>query len=582
MTRRRPEALAPQTSLQDIIRQADACRHGAQWREAQQGYARAQQLQPDDAALAHNLALCHLALGEPEAALTYARRAVELKPQQWLSALLVVKALVAQGRRQEAAPVLEALHARLPDQADVRMELARLCLHFTGDMPRLRSLVEPLLAHPPHGEDAALADAVSLLYDRDDDVSAEAASRQLVALAGRLLQSVDPATARATGRARTDGRVTGSRRLRVGLLSSQFFASPVYFFTAGALRLVATDVDLVFLHRGHKEDWATQEFKAMAREWISAQGLDAGRLADVLASSRLDALIDLGGWMDPVGLKAIGAQPVARIFKWVGGQSATTGLRGIEGYITDHHQSPPEAGALHSEPLVRFEGGYVSYLAPGYMPARRPAGSPGHDAAGRSRLGVIANPAKVSRAFLRYIASEWPRWRQERQAAGLGPLELHFIDRRYRHAPAQDRIRRLLGDVPAVFRTPHTHQDYLEEVKGLHAVLDTFPYSGGLTTTEALCLAVPVLCATDGVLFCERHTLAHALNAGLPRDAIDLQCFDGICGPAPELDLRGEMARRHASVAQQWLALLHSPRAKRVVRQRAARRNLDEGMKTAA
>jgi len=106
--------------LADLLQQADAWRRGAQWQSARQAYGQAQQAAPRDPVLAHNLALCHLALGEPEQALRQARHALALAPDQWLSALLAAKALAALGRRDDALPVLEGLHARLPGQADVR------------------------------------------------------------------------------------------------------------------------------------------------------------------------------------------------------------------------------------------------------------------------------------------------------------------------------------------------------------------------------------------------------------------------------------------------------------------------------
>jgi hypothetical protein len=55
---------------------------------------------------------------------------------------------------------------------------------------------------------------------------------------------------------------------------------------------------------------------------------------------------------------------------------------------------------------------------------------------------------------------------------------------------------------------------YLTAVSGLSVVLDTWPYSGGLTIIEALAVGVP--CFTRmGELFCERHSLSHFHYAGL-------------------------------------------------------------------
>lgn len=55
---------------------------------------------------------------------------------------------------------------------------------------------------------------------------------------------------------------------------------------------------------------------------------------------------------------------------------------------------------------------------------------------------------------------------------------------------------------------PASHPAYLGAVGQLSEMLDTFPYSGGLTTIEALSLGVS--CSGKvGTPFCECHTHAH-------------------------------------------------------------------------
>ena len=150
-----------------------------------------------------------------------------------------------------------------------------------------------------------------------------------------------------------------------------------------------------------------------------------------------------------------------------------------------------------------LESGYVSYATPAYFPVPRTA-DPG------IVLGVIANPAKVSIAFLSDLTKRLAQWKQE----GIEPV-LRFIERRYCHPALQDRICQALGgNIDIEFRIPVGHIAYLEEVSRLSAVLDTFPYTGGLTTMEALSLGVPCRTRT-GKLFSERHTLAHCHYAGL-------------------------------------------------------------------
>ena len=95
-------------------------------------------------------------------------------------------------------------------------------------------------------------------------------------------------------------------------------------------------------------------------------------------------------------------------------------------------------------------------------------------------------------------------------------MELRFIDKRYQQPTLQARIRAALqvaqaepGDrLQMEFIVPDSHQAYLAAVGQLTEVLDTFPYTGGLTTMEALSMGVHCSGKT-GTLFCERHTHSH-------------------------------------------------------------------------
>ena len=56
-------------SVRTLLQQADADRKAMNWHAACTGYQLAQQQEPDSAPIAHNLALCHLAQGETDAAI---------------------------------------------------------------------------------------------------------------------------------------------------------------------------------------------------------------------------------------------------------------------------------------------------------------------------------------------------------------------------------------------------------------------------------------------------------------------------------------------------------------------------------
>lgn len=489
--------------LQTTLRLADQKRNAQQWREAIELYRQLQEQLAGNAALHHNLALCLLGAGELTEALAQADLALAHQPGLWQAAVVKARALTAQGQAVEAARLLEGQQHAHPERGELALELATIALHEECNARRAHELVQPWLASPAHAVDAQLTDLMASLYDREEAAeSAQAVNDRAVAFARAHLErgmasklfGTTPPAARAH-------RV----RKRVGLLSPLFSCSPVYFFCSGAFSLLSADFDFYFFNRGRRSDWATQELRGLAAKWFDVPDLTAEALDDFVRQHALDVLLDLGGWMDPIGLKAISTKPAKRMYKWVGGQSLTTGLRAFDGFITDAEQTPAGYERWFTEPLLRLPQGYISYTPPSYLPAPQPAPEHAHV------LGIIANPVKVSQPFLSGLLHTL----RERAQGGL-PLELHFIDKRYHHPQLLARIRAALQPALATlghqvqlkFILPDSHQAYLAAVAGLSEMMDTHPYTGGLTTMEALSLGVR--CSSEaGTLFCERHTHAH-------------------------------------------------------------------------
>jgi len=467
--------------LEELTQLAQAARDRSAWTQACSLYRQVLAIAPKRADLWHNLGLSLVGAGQSEHAIAVCKQALALAPNLWQSKILIAKSYAQLGDAPAAMVSYQGVLAEDKINPSALLGAANLELNLFGSPTAAKHLVAPLLANPEYAMDAQLTNLMSRLYDRPASDAASQLSQDVMAFAKAHLQLPGFVMRSPSERAIT------RKRPRVGLLSNQFGVSPVYFLTIAGWRKVAKGSDIVIFNRGHQADWASAQFQALASEWVDVQHQGGATLAKTILESDIDVLYDLGGWMDPVGLQALSLRPARVQYKWVGGQSITTGLDCFDGWIGDAHQSPQRLQYLYTEPLINIDGGYCTYTAPTYLPkpARNKNATP----------CVFSNPAKVSSAFLAYLKQE-----------AIAPV---FIHRQYRYPQVQERIRNALGKLGAAVRfvCPTSHQEALAAVNEHAVMLDTFPYSSGLTAREALAMGTQVRVIQTGELFCERHTV---------------------------------------------------------------------------
>ncbi len=464
-----------------LLQQAQAARDQGSWQRALDLYTQAKILRTEDGAIAHNLALCHLALGQYEQAIHASRRALNALPHLWQTQIVLAKAHQGLGVIEQADAAYQAVLRNHPQQASALTGRADLAMNFFGEARVAHELVKPLLEDPEEAMDAKLTQLMSRLYDRAPTDSGEKIAHDAIAFAQAYLQLPRHLQLSARPIKKTP------KRPRVGLLSNQFCVSPVYFLTIAGWQHVAKGCEVILFNRGHVRDWATEAFTQLANEVIDVQHLSAEQLAARIGEAQINVLYDLSGWMDPIGLQALSVQPATVQYKWVGGQSLTTGLDCFAGWIGDAHQSPVALQSLYRERLINVAPAYATYTPPSYLPKPSPTKS--------KTPCVFSNPAKLSSVFLQYLQTL--------------PGKKVLIHKNYRFARTRARIEEVLGSHAVEFICPNSHAEALMALNQHATMLDTFPYSSGLTAYEALALGTAITCAPQsyaGVLFAERHT----------------------------------------------------------------------------
>ncbi|MGE0222028.1 MAG: tetratricopeptide repeat protein [Acetobacteraceae bacterium] len=299
------------------------------------------------------------------------------------------------------------------------------------------------------------------------------------------------------------------RRLTVGLLSGTLKTHPVGWLTiAGFETLDPDQFELVCLAQNEAPaDAIARRFRAIARDWVTVDALTDEALALCAREAGIDILIDLGGYGDAARMIACAHRLAPVQVKWVGMQNHSSGLREMDWFITDRWETPDGFDPLYSERLLRLADGYACYSPPPYAPDVAPLPALAN---GFVTFGCFNNLAKITPTVIRTWADILARLPDARMV-----LKTH----QFSHAPTRERV--LAGFAAhgiqadrVELRGSSGHRAFMGEYNQIDIVLDPFPYSGGLTTCEALWMGVPTV-TMPGEIFASRHSASHLSNAGL-------------------------------------------------------------------
>ncbi|MFV1996153.1 MAG: hypothetical protein ACC661_12015, partial [Verrucomicrobiales bacterium] len=189
------------------------------------------------------------------------------------------------------------------------------------------------------------------------------------------------------------------------------------------------------------------------------------------------------------------------------------GLESIDYLITDAFHSPDGSEQHYSETLLRFPGDYIPWEPPSYAPEPGPLPLLAN---GFPTFGCLNNPSKLTTPTLRL----WATLLRELPEARL-ILKYKGMDDR----AVKERVLGLFAvfgvDPGRVEMLGHTqHGDHLAMFQRIDIALDPMPYSGGLSTCEAVWMGVPVV-TRPGDTFASRHSLSHLNNAGIADTVVD-------------------------------------------------------------
>lgn len=439
-------------------------------------YKRALKISPDFAEAHNNLGVVLEDLGRLRGAEAGFREAIRLNPDFAIAYSNLGNALKKFGRLQEAeAGCREAIRLN-PDFAEAHSILGAVL----KDLGKLQEA------------EAGFREAIRLNPD-----FAEARSNLLFTLnyvesvsTGKALEEAKQygvmVSAKAVPKFSSWHSNPGSEKLRIGFVSGDFKNHPVGYFIEGLINYLAKrQFDLVAFPTVPKEDELTSRIKPFFQEWLPIYGKNNRNAATLIHDKKIDILIDLAGHSAHNRLPVFSYKPAPIQITWLG-YFATTGLPEMDYFIGDPYMSPENEHHHFTEKVWNLQETWLCLTPPDPSITISP---PPLLKNGYITFGCFGHLSKMNKEVIKLWATILQRIlnsklflkaKQLSDAKVIADVQHQFA----KYGITADRL---------IFEGPSSRDEYLKAYNQIDMVLDTFPYPGGTTSSEALWMGVPVL-----------------------------------------------------------------------------------------
>lgn len=292
-------------------------------------------------------------------------------------------------------------------------------------------------------------------------------------------------------------------RLRIGYVSADLRRHPVTYFSAVLFKGFDRERYAVYGYAANPPDEVTRWLAAGDVHWREVQGDSPDRIAAQIRVDEIDILFDLSGHTANNMLPVLAWRPAPVQVSGIGYMSST-GLPAVDYFLGDSYLDAV-AQETFTERLLLLPQTHLCYTA--LQPMPEPC-SPPCLRNGYVTFGCFNNFAKVTDEMLRLwagILAEVPGSRLLLKHRLFNHTEgrTYAWQRLDRQGIPQGRVE--LRGLSA---------DYLSQYDDMDIALDTYPYTGGLTTFEALFMGVPVV-SLYGSSHGTRFGRSLLMNAGL-------------------------------------------------------------------
>ena len=300
---------------------------------------------------------------------------------------------------------------------------------------------------------------------------------------------------------------TKPKKLRIGFVSGDFREHPVGFFLLDTLNhLKNENLELIAYSNSLKKDSLTLKLKSHFTNWREIESQSNMDVINVIRKDGIHILIDLSGHSRKNRLPIFINKPAQIQVSWAS-YAASTGIPEIDYMIGDRFVTPKNESGHFTEKIFRLPNMWVCFSVPDFDVQ---ISDPPVIKNGYVTFGSFNNQSKINDK----VISLWSKILIAIPKSKIF-LKTKELNNLYLKEKIISKFKENGINLNSIILEEDTSRSkLLNSYNKVDIALDPFPYSGGVTSLEAIWMGVPVL-TKKGFRFISHTTESINHNLGM-------------------------------------------------------------------